>query len=72
MGLTTRADAPEGKIKNSGDKVAKNYMSQDEMKQLNRMVTAYLDFAESMTLRHIPLSMQDWVKRLNSFIEMFD
>ena len=52
--------------------VAKNYLSQDEMKQLNRMVTAYLDFAESMTLRHIPLTMQDWEKRLNSFIEMFD
>jgi hypothetical protein len=42
------------------------------VKQLNRMVTAYLDFAESMTLRHIPLTMQDWEKRLNSFIEMFD
>ena len=42
------------------------------MKQLNRMVTAYLDFAENMTLRHIPLTMQDWEKRLNSFIEMFD
>ena len=36
------------------------------------MVTAYLDFAENMTLRHIPLTMQDWEKRLNSFIEMFD
>jgi hypothetical protein len=42
------------------------------MKQLNRMVTAYLDFAENMTLRHIPLTMQDWEKRLNCFIEMFD
>lgn len=42
------------------------------MKQLNRMVTAYLDFAENMTLRHIPLTMQDWEKRLNSFIEMFE
>ena len=72
MGLTTRADAPDGKIKICGVMVAKNYLSQDEMKQLNRMVTAYLDFAESMTLRHIPLTMQDWEKRLNSFIEMFD
>ncbi len=72
MGLTTWADAPEGKIKKSDVTVAKNYMSQDEMKQLNRMVTAYLDFAENMTLRHIPLTMQDWEKRLNSFIEMFD
>ena len=72
MGLTTWADAPEGKIKKSDVTVAKNYLSQDEMKQLNRMVTAYLDFAENMTLRHIPLTMQDWKMRLNSFIEMFD
>ena len=67
-----KTDAPEGKIKKSDVTVAKNYLSQDEMKQLNRMVTAYLDFAENMTLRHIPLTMQDWEKRLNSFIEMFD
>ena len=59
MGLTTWADAPEGKIKKSDVTVAKNYLNQDEMKQLNRMVTAYLDFAENMTLRHIPLTMQD-------------
>ena len=72
MGLTTWADAPDGKIKKSDVTVTKNYLSQDEMKQLNRMVTAYLDFAENMTLRHIPLTMQDWEKRLNSFIEMFD
>ena len=72
MGLTTWADAPEGKIKKSDVTVAKNYLSQDEIKQLNRMVTAYLDYAENMTLRHIPLTMQDWEKRLNSFIEMFD
>ena len=72
MGLTTWADAPDGKIKKSDVTVAKNYLSQDEMKQLNRMVTAYLDFAENMTLRHIPLTMQDWERRLNSFIEMFD
>lgn len=70
MGLTTWADAPDGKIKKSDVTVAKNYLSQDKMKQLNRMVMAYLDFAENMTLRHIPLTMQDWEKRLNSFIEM--
>ena len=69
MGLTTWADAPEGKIKKSDVTVAKNYLSKDEIKQLNRMVTAYLNFAENMTLRHIPLTMQDWD---NSFIEMFD
>ena len=72
MGLTTWADAPDGKIKKSDVTIAKNYLSQDEMKQLNRMVTAYLDFAENMTLMHIPLTMEDWEKRLNSFIEMFD
>ena len=68
MGLTTWADAPEGKIRKSDVTVAKNYLSQDEMKQLNRMVTAYLDFAENMTLRHIPLTMQDWEKRLLSWM----
>lgn len=72
MGLTTWADAPDGKIKKSDVTIAKNYLSEDEMMQLNRMVSAYLDFAESMTLRHIPLTMADWEKRLNSFIEMFE
>ncbi len=72
MGLTTWTDAPNGKIKKSDVTVAKNYLSENEMKQLNRIVAAYLDFAESMTLRHIPLTMQDWEKCLNSFIEMFD
>ncbi|PKY88247.1 hypothetical protein CYJ57_05600 [Falseniella ignava] len=59
-------------MKKSDVTIAKNYLSQNEIKQLNRMVTAYLDFAETMTLRHIPLTMQDWEKRLNSFIEMFE
>ncbi len=72
MGLTTWADAPDGKIKKSDVTVAKNYLSEFEMEQLNRLVSAYLDFAESMTLRHIPLTMQDWEKRLNGFIEMFE
>ena len=51
MGLTTWADAPDGKIKKSDATVAKNYLSQDEMKQMNRMVTAYLDFAENETVK---------------------
>lgn len=72
MGLTTWADAPKGKIKKSDVTVAKNYLSESEIEQLNRMVSAYLDFAESMTLRHIPLTMQDWETRLNGFIEMFE
>lgn len=72
MGLTTWADAPDGKIKRSDVTIAKNYLSEKEMEQLERMVSAYLDFAESMTLRHIPLTMQDWELRLNRFIEMFE
>ncbi len=72
MGLTTWADAPDGKIKKSDVSVAKNYLSAEELGQLNRMVTAYLDYAETMTLRHIPLTMQDWETRLNKFIELFE
>ena len=72
MGLTTWADAPDGKIKKSDVTIAKNYLSENELHQLNRMVNAYLDFAENMTLRRIPLTMEDWEKRLNSFVEMFD
>ncbi len=72
MGLTTWADAPDGKIKKSDVVVAKNYLAHDEIQQLERMVTAYLDFAETVTLRHIPLTMADWEKRLNSFIELFE
>lgn len=72
MGLTTWADAPNGKIRKSDVTVAKNYLSEEELGQLNRMVSAYLDFAENMTLRHIPLTMQDWESRLNGFIEMFE
>lgn len=72
MGLTTWQDAPNGKIKKSDVTVAKNYLSEKELGQLNRMVSAYLDFAENMANRHIPLTMKDWEKRLNSFIEMFE
>lgn len=72
MGLTTWQDAPNGKIKKSDVTVAKNYLTEEELGQLNRMVSAYLDFAENMANRHIPLTMADWEKRLNKFIEMFE
>jgi len=72
VGLTTWANAPSGKIKKTDVTVAKNYLSEFEMGQLDRLVSAYLDFAESMTRRHIPLTMQDRETRLNSFIEMFE
>ncbi|UTY26917.1 virulence RhuM family protein [Treponema denticola] len=72
MGLTTWQDAPDGKIKKSDVIIAKNYLSETELSQLNRMVTSYLDFAENMALRKIPLTMQDWETRLTGFIEMFE
>ena len=72
MGLTTWQDAPDGKIKKSDVTVAKNYLTEFELSQLNRMVTAYLDFAENMAQRRIPLTMQDWETRLNGFIEIFE
>ena len=72
MGLTTWKDAPDGKIQKTDVVVAKNYLTEEELGQLNRMVTAYLDYAENMALRHIPLTMADWEQRLNRFIEMFE
>ena len=72
MGLTAWQDAPDGKIKKSDVSIAKNYLTDSELTQLNLMVTSYLDFAENMAKRHIPLTMQDWESRLNRFIEMFE
>lgn len=72
MGITTWQDAPDGKIKITDVTVAKNYLTEFELEQLNRMVSAYLDYAENMTKRKIPLTMQDWETRLNAFIEMFE
>lgn len=72
MALTTWQDAPDGKIKITDVSVAKNYLSEFELSRLNRMVSSYLDFAENMTKRKIPLTMQDWETRLNSFVEIFE
>nr|WP_269438391.1 virulence RhuM family protein [Phosphitispora fastidiosa] len=72
MGLTTWKDAPHGKIQKFDVSVAKNYLSEFEMGQLQRLVSAYLDIAESMALRHIPMTMQDWETRLNRFIQAAD
>jgi hypothetical protein len=72
MGLTTWKDAPQGKIQKFDVSVAKNYLTEHEMAQLSRLVAAYLDVAESMTLRKIPMTMQDWETRLNRFIEATD
>ena len=72
MGLETWRDAPDGKIVKTDVSIAKNYLTEEELSQLNRMVSSYLDFAESMAIRKIPLTMEDWEKRLHSFIEMFE
>jgi len=72
MGLTTWKDAPHGKIQKFDVSVAKNYLTEPEMAQLSRLVNAYLDVAEDMAQRQIPMTMQDWETRLNRFIEATD
>jgi len=72
MGLTTWKDAPKGKIQKFDACIAKNYLTENEMAQLQRLVSAYLDVAEDMALRKIPMTMQDWEIRLNRFIEATD
>lgn len=72
MGLTTWKDAPRGKIQKFDVVVAKNYLTSEEMAQLSRLVNAYLDVAEDMAQRKIPMTMQDWETRLNRFIEATD
>ncbi|MBN8772831.1 MAG: cell filamentation protein Fic [Thiobacillus sp. 63-78] len=72
MGLTTWKDAPGGKIQKFDVVVAKNYLTEQEMAQLSRLVNAYLDVAEDMAQRKIPMTMQDWEARLNRFIEATD
>jgi hypothetical protein len=72
MGLTTWKDAPSGKIQKFDVSVSKNYLSENEMQQLQRLVSAYLDIAEDMAIRQIPMTMEDWESRLNKFIEATD
>ena len=72
MGLTSWKDAPKGKIQKFDVSVAKNYLTENEMAQLQRLVAAYLDIAEDMALRKIPMTMQDWETRLNRFIDATD
>ena len=68
MGLTTWKYAPDGKILKSDVSIAKNYLSESEMKSLERIVSAYLDLAEDRAERHIPMTMDDWSKRLDLFL----
>jgi len=72
MGLTTWEQAPRGKIRKSDVVIAKNYLKDDELEILERLVNAYLEFAESRAKLHIPMTMEDWEKRLDKFISIWD
>jgi hypothetical protein len=69
MGLTTWHDAPDGKIKKSDVVIAKNYLTQEELRSMQLIVSAYLDLAESRTRRHIPMTMEDWAKRIDIYLQ---
>jgi hypothetical protein len=72
MGLTTWKEAPEGKIQQFDVSIAKNYLTEDELAAMSRIVNAYLDVAEDMAQRKIPMTMEDWEKRLNLFLRVAD
>jgi hypothetical protein len=69
MGLTTWKNAPAGKISKSDVSIAKNYLTEPEIKNLERIVTMFLDYAENQAERQIPMKMQDWVKKLDAFLQ---
>ena len=72
MGLTSWKNAPDGKIVKADVSVAKNYLSMDEMQELNEIVTMYLDYATRQARRHIPMTMADWASKLDAFLQFND
>ena len=72
MGLTSWKNAPDGKIVKADVSVAKNYLSMDEMQELNEIVTMYLDYATRQAKRHIPMTMADWASKLDAFLQFND
>jgi Virulence protein len=68
MGLTTWENAPDGKIVKTDVSIAKNYLNEMELEDMGHIVTAVLDFAESRARRHIPMTMEDWAKRIDSYL----
>jgi len=72
MGLTYWDNAPDGKILKTDVTVAKNYLTKEELDELGRVVNAFLDLAESRAKRNIPMTMEDWAKRLDAFLEFDD
>lgn len=69
MGLTSWKNAPKGKILKTDITIAKNYLTEDELDELNRIVSMYLDYAENQARRKIPMSMKDWAARLDGFLQ---
>lgn len=69
MGLTTWKNAPSGKIVKSDVSMAKNYLTKNELEDLNQFVTMYLDYAERQARRHIPMTMEDWAAKLDVFLQ---
>jgi len=69
MGLTTWKNSPTGKIRKYDVSIAKNYLSEKELKPLNRIVTMYLDYAEHQAEKGIAMTMKDWVKKLDTFLQ---
>lgn len=72
MGLTTWAKAPDGKIIKTDVSIAKNYLKENELQAMGRLVNAYLDIAKDMAERHIPMTMEDWEKRIDKFLDATD
>ena len=72
MGLTSWKNAPDGKIVKADVSIAKNYLSMDEMQELNEIVTMYLDYATRQARRHIPMTMADWASKLDAFLQFND
>jgi hypothetical protein len=68
MGLATWKNAPNGKIMKADVTVAKNYLAEKELDELNRIVGMYLDYAENQAKRQIPMMMKDWIERLDGFL----
>ncbi len=69
MGLQTWKNAPKGKILKTDVSIAKNYLIENEIKELERLVTMYLDYAENQAVRQIPMKMADWILKLNAFLQ---
>lgn len=69
MGLTTWQDAPKGSIRKTDTGIAKNYLNEKELNGLNRIVSMYLDYAESQALKGVVMYMKDWVIKLDAFLQ---